>query len=113
MSRQVIKKPQANEDLTDIFEYIGQDSPHAADRFLVAADLTFAKLARVPGLGQRWPSPIPQLVDVRVWPLRGFRNFLIFYRPTGDGIEVLHVIHASRDIPRILEAREAKEGEQE
>ena len=28
-----------------------------------------------------------------------FRNYAVYYRPTTDGIDVLRVLHASRDIP--------------
>jgi plasmid stabilization system protein ParE len=38
-------------------------------------------------------------------PIPDFPNHLIFYRPTTTdvGIEIVRVLHAARDIPRILE----------
>jgi toxin ParE1/3/4 len=39
--------------------------------------------------------------------VRRFRNYLIFYRPTDGGIEVIRVLHAARDISSIL----AEEGD--
>jgi toxin ParE1/3/4 len=38
-----------------------------------------------------------------MWPVPGFRNHLIFYRVTGDAIEVLRVLHAARDVRKLLE----------
>ena len=38
-----------------------------------------------------------------MWRIRGFREFLIFYRPTKDGIEVVPVLHAKRDLQGLLE----------
>jgi toxin ParE1/3/4 len=33
---------------------------------------------------------------LRSWPLD---NYLIFYKPLPDGIEVLRVLHGARDLP--------------
>jgi toxin ParE1/3/4 len=40
---------------------------------------------------------------VRNFPVRGFRNHLIFYLPVQGGIEVWRVLHGARDLPAILE----------
>ena len=37
------------------------------------------------------------------WRIRGFENFLIFYRPIEDGIEVIRVLHGAREIERVFE----------
>jgi plasmid stabilization system protein ParE len=34
---------------------------------------------------------------------QGFEKHLIFYRPIAEGIKVVRVIHAARDIPEILD----------
>ncbi len=62
-----------------------------------------ARLAETPGIGRLWGSPNEVLAGVRVWRIKGFENWLLFYRPTGDGIEVLHVFHGARDIASLLE----------
>jgi toxin ParE1/3/4 len=46
----------------------------------------------------------PHLVDIRSWSIREFPSVLIFYRPSGHGIEVIRVLHGARDIEAILEA---------
>ena len=38
------------------------------------------------------------LIGIRQWRVSGFENYLIFYRPIEDGIEVLRVLHGARDI---------------
>ncbi len=38
-----------------------------------------------------------------MWPIRGFENYLVFYRPIEEGIEVTRVLHGARDIRGILE----------
>lgn len=104
MTPRVIKKPRAEQDLLDHFVYIGQRNPDVAERFLDAAEAACARLARHPLVGRPWRLASPRLAGVRSWPIPRFRNYLVFYRPLDDGIEVLHVFHARRDIRGILEA---------
>jgi len=39
---------------------------------------------------------------IRMWRVKGFRQYLIFYRPIQDGIEIVRVIHSSRDIAALF-----------
>jgi toxin ParE1/3/4 len=60
-------------------------------------------LADMPGIGRAWESPLPHLAGIRVYPMPdGFRNYLIFYRPLDDGIEVLTILHGARDLDAAL-----------
>ncbi len=105
----VRKTPRAEQDLIGHYAYIGEHDPRAADRFLRAAEAAFQRLARLPGLGRAWESPRPRLAGVRSWTIPEFRNFRIFYRPIRNGIEVLHVLYARRDIRRLLEDEAAED----
>ncbi len=73
-----------------------------ADRFFVQAEATFARLARMPGLGTRYEPDEPLYADLRYFPISRFRQYLVFYRPVPGGIEVLLVLHGARDIAGIL-----------
>jgi len=33
----------------------------------------------------------------------GFENWLIFYQPKRDGVQIVHVLHGSRDIASLLD----------
>jgi len=45
----------------------------------------------------------PELQEMRRFPVTdGFEKILLFYFPTGDGIDLVRVVHASRDIERLL-----------
>ena len=109
MTPRVIKKPRAERDLLDHFIFIGQRNPDAAERFLTAAERAFAQLAQLPLMGRVWESPSPHLAGVRYWTIPKFKSYQIFYRPIEDGIEVLHVFHARRDMRTILETEESDE----
>jgi toxin ParE1/3/4 len=43
-----------------------------------------------------------ELAGMRMWLVEGFENYLIFYRTTVAGIEVIRILHARRDIESIL-----------
>jgi toxin ParE1/3/4 len=38
-----------------------------------------------------------ELADLRAWPILRFFNYVIYYRPVPDGIEVVRILHAARD----------------
>ena len=103
MLRRVIRRPAANRDLIDRFAYIGQDSEGSATRFLSAAEDTFLELAHMPGMGVAVSLRSSRDSNLRRWRIQGFENFLIFYRPIEDGIEVIRVLHGAREIERLLE----------
>ena len=105
MTNRILRSDKALRDLDELTAYIQNDSPGAAIRFLAAAEESFKLLATSPELGQRQTFRRPELVDLRVWQVRGFENFLIFYRPLEHGIEVVRVLHAARDIGAAFDDR--------
>lgn len=98
----VVKLPQARQDLIDLADYMARDNLAASERFLVAAEKACEQLAGMPGLGSPWESENPALAGLRMWSVRGFPRHVIFYRPLPDGIEIVRVLHAARDLESIL-----------
>lgn len=45
----------------------------------------------------------PRLIGVRFRRIGGFPNHLLFYRATEDTVDVMSVVHASRDWAKLLE----------
>jgi toxin ParE1/3/4 len=104
MSGIVHRLPAARQDLIDLADYLAQRAGlRTADRFLDAADQTFATLAAMPEMGSPYEFASPRLQGVRSWPIKGFPNHIVYYRPVGDGIEVLHVFQGARDITDLME----------
>jgi toxin ParE1/3/4 len=102
MSR-ILKKPRVKEDLIEHYASIARDKIDSAERFLKVAEETFQRISEMPFVGRAWESDLPHLADVRVYPMpAGFRNYLIFYRPIEDGIEVLTVLRGARDLDDAL-----------
>lgn len=106
--------PAADRDLDDQAGYLARKAGlETALRLYDAAAATFERIARMPGIGERRESPNPRLAGLRVSRVEGFEQHLIFYRPAGDGIEIVRVLHGARDIDRILAEEsgdDAKEG---
>jgi toxin ParE1/3/4 len=101
-ARYVIR-PKADQDLIDQAYYLAtQVSPGVGTNFLLAAHETFSLLATQPNMG--WHSRVknPALAALRVFRVSGFERLLILYRPRPDGVEILRVVHASRDLEAFL-----------
>lgn len=108
MKLRLALKPQADRDLNNQFEYIAKDNLEAAIRFYEAAFSTFDVLATNPQIGPTREFKDPQLTDVRIWLVKGFEKYLIFYRATNELVEILRVLHAARDIDSILSGEESE-----
>ncbi len=100
---EIVIRPEAERDLDDIYAYLGRASPAVAERFLEAVQLALENLVIMPELGGRPESSHQALADLRIWPIRRFRKYLIFYRVTSDGIEIRRVLHGARDIEGLLD----------
>jgi toxin ParE1/3/4 len=103
MSRKTTIRPQARRDLADAADYIARDNVDAARRFLEAAEAAFELLAAMPQMGTQCTFRSPAAAGLRTWSIRGFRNYVVFYRPFEDGVDVVRVIHGARDIEAIFE----------
>jgi toxin ParE1/3/4 len=101
----VILRPRVPEDLAAIIQYLGERSVQAAIRFASAVPATLEDVVRFPGAGSLRRLDHPQLQNVRTWRIRGFKRYLIFYRPIELGIEVLAIIHGARDAGAVLRSR--------
>ena len=78
-------------DLHEILEFAAKDKPRAAVELVDRIEERCLLLANNPGLGTRRPE-FPG--DVRSFPVG---NYVIYYRPRENGIEVLRVIHGARE----------------
>lgn len=103
MPRRVLWKPEAEQDAIDIAAFIGDDRQTAAIRFFQAVDGTLEGLLAMPRTGRLRDSEQPMLAGVRSRPVKGFGNYLIFYRVVDAGIEVVRVLHGARDLPTIFD----------
>jgi len=96
-------RPRARRDLREILVYYIENAGiETARRFREAASATFRELSAFPLQGVRGKVRRPEFRDVRMWRVRGFEMYLVFYFPRQDGIAVERIIHAARDYRRVL-----------
>jgi len=92
--RRVTFKPSARQDLWEIWSFIAeQDGVEPADRFTTFLEDKCVRLAASPKIGRAHDDLVPGL---RTFPTG---DYVIAYRETEYGIDVLGVIHAARDFP--------------
>jgi toxin ParE1/3/4 len=89
-------------DLAEAYQFIGTDSPSSAERFLDAVDAAIRLLMKNPRAGRSRDFDSQLAHSIRSWQVRGFESYLIFYRMTDNYFEIVRLIHAARDYPRLL-----------
>ena len=96
MKRRVVRFTEAAEqDILGVWCYIAQFSEERADGFVERLREQCAALGRMAGLGR----PYPRRPGTRLLSTMGY---LILYSINNGDIEILHVIHAARDIEQVL-----------
>jgi toxin ParE1/3/4 len=93
---EIQRTAQAEEDLIEIWIYIAQDNPAAADHVLDAINERCLALADNPLMGRLRPDIAPELRYFTVG------NYLILYRTVPDGVQIVRVIHGARDLPNLF-----------
>lgn len=90
----ILKRPEAESDLDELWWYIAQDNPQNADRFLDHIHGKIMDLAAFPKMGMNRNDLMGGL---RCHPVG---NYLIFYFPLTDGVDVVRVLHGRMEVER-------------
>ena len=96
--RRVCWTPSAGSDLVELAHWIGvvNHRPLAADRFVDRIRMTCDRYAAAPELGEL-RNDLGE--EIRLFPVG---DYIVVYRPVSMGIEVIRVIHGSRDYPALF-----------
>ena len=92
----IIRSDQSEQDVYEIAAFIARDNPDAAIRLVDRFDEALKMLAQNPLAGRARKELAP---DVRSLPVG---NYLLFYRPTQNGIDLIRVLHGARDLRRLF-----------
>ena len=84
-------------DLKELKNYISQDSPHYARRFITRIIASVEKLTDFPDIGREVPEAQDR-EDVRELIFQGYR---IIYLHQADYVYIVNVIHGGRDLAGI------------
>lgn len=96
--KRAVFAPAAAADLEAIVDYIAADNPAAAEALIARLEDLAARLAATPGIGRARFDLLPNLRSFRLG------RYLLFYRATTGGIEVVRVLHGARDFPSLFGA---------
>ncbi|MBW4645720.1 MAG: type II toxin-antitoxin system RelE/ParE family toxin [Goleter apudmare HA4340-LM2] len=103
MSYKLVVRDQATQDLRQQANYIlVNGNADVAVKFLLAAEMTFAQLAKTPGMGKVTQLVVSKLGEIRQWCIKDFKDYLIFYRIQDATVEILRVFHGARDLADLL-----------
>ena len=102
MKRRLSIDDAAARDYDEYAVYLSLTSTDVGRRFLDSLEETFEFLREFPGAGWPFRTRRRELKDVRVWPVRGFKRVLIYYRITPTHVVITRVWHGSRDTRRGL-----------
>ena len=86
----------ARRDLEDIWDYIAEDHPSAADSFIAMLLEKCLLLAREPKIGRDRPEIKTGLKSLPV------KKYVIFYRVNDQRIEIARVLSGYRDISKLF-----------
>ncbi len=89
---QLVFSPSARQDLSDIFDYIAQDKPIAAANWIDTIEQKCRLLASTPELGEERHEYGAAIRSSLVG------RYVLFYKPSDKGIEILRIIPGDRDI---------------
>jgi antitoxin ParD1/3/4 len=92
--------PQAVADLFDIWSFIAEDNPAAADRVEEAVFRACDFLADSP-LAGRTRKDLTAL-PLRFWVVQPYSSYLVVYRPELKPLQIIRILHSARDLPTVL-----------
>lgn len=92
----VTRRADARADLAEIWDYIAQDDPKRATTFLRNLESVFETLASQPMMGRERPELGEGL---RSFPVG---RYVVYYQPWPDGVDIVRVLHAARDVARLI-----------
>jgi len=94
-----ILAPAAQEDLVAIHDYYREEAGYRVARKMLAEFVAaFRLIARSPGIGHKRED----LAESRPFLFWTMRDFLIVYRSGTTPLEIVMIVHGSRDVARVI-----------
>lgn len=103
MAYEIFKRPQAERDIEECFVYIAEENLDKGVYFLVAVEDSIEQLGEFPFLGKNKSFKNPQFQNIRIWQVKGYEKYLIFYLVEDSTIEIIRLLHSSRNIDDIFD----------
>lgn len=88
---------RANKDLFEIWNYIAQDNPEAANRVGRAIILARELVSNSPFAGKAREDLAP--LPLRFWLVQPYVNYCVVYDPETKPLQIVRIIHGARNLP--------------
>jgi toxin ParE1/3/4 len=99
---ELILMPRAREDIKQIAAYIGEHNPQASMAFRQTLQHIYEVLLDLPEMGSFRNFRNPDMKGLRMLPVPKCKNYLLFYRPTPERLEIVRVLHGARDVSSLF-----------
>jgi toxin ParE1/3/4 len=93
--RAIRRSPKARADILEIWLYIAERNPAAADRVLDAIEHVLGLIAAQPLIGRERPELAPGIRSFAVI------SWVILYRPHDEFVEIVRIVHGARDLGEV------------
>jgi toxin ParE1/3/4 len=93
----IVRQPKAGADLSEIWEFIAEESVDRADAMIDRIDAKFQAIAAQPLMGRERKELAAGLRSMPLAP------YVIYYQVLTDGIVIVRVLHGARDAPSQFE----------
>ncbi len=103
MEYAVLKSVQASRDIEEAFVYIAENDLDKAVYFLVAVEETIDSIAKNPFIGSVRQFQNAKLKNLRMWRVKNYENYLIFYTVEENTIKIIRFLNAKRDFNLIFD----------
>ncbi len=103
MALNLLKRPAVERDIEECFVYIAENDLDVGIAFMVALQDSLDQLSEFPLLGQVLPSSVTPNQTIRVWRVKGYEKYLIFYCLEDENVDIVRVLHSSRNITELFE----------
>ena len=101
MKRELVFRPRARTDLRDLYDYINEDSPASAARYVERIEAYCRNLLDFPERGTRRDDLRP---GIRI--IRFRRNASIAFFVFDDRVEIARILYGGREMGHALEEDE-------
>ena len=98
--RSVLRTEISDDDLEEIGLYIARDNPDRANTFIDEIVATYDRISGQPRMGRERPE---LAANLRSHP---HGRYFIFCRIVDAGIEIVRVLHGSRDLPSLFPSQD-------
>jgi len=88
---------EALRDLEEAISYVAADNPTAAGNLLDRLELSCMRFGEMPHIGRRREELAPSLMSFAVG------SYVIFYRADDEAIQIIRILHGSRDVAGLFE----------